>query len=151
MEPNSVLFFIFYQRNLLLKNALNMDYFFSSTLNSGFDETIALVTEALKKEGFGIVSRIDMHDRFKEKLGVDFKKYTILGACNPSYAYKALQTEDKIGTMLPCNVVVIEKENRQTEVAAIDAVASMTAVGNSDLKKYAGEVAAIFQKIIHSL
>jgi len=128
-----------------------MDYFFSSTLNSGFDETIALVTEALKKEGFGIVSRIDMHDRFKEKLGVDFKKYTILGTCNPSYAYKALQTEDKIGTMLPCNVVVIEKENGQTEVAAIDAVASMTAVGNSDLKKYAGEVAAIFQKIIHSL
>ena len=128
-----------------------MDYFFSSTLNSGFDETIALVTEALKKEGFGIVSRIDMHDRFKEKLGVDFKKYTILGTCTPSYAYKALQTEDKIGTMLPCNVVVIEKENRQTEVAAIDAVASMTAVGNSDLKKYAGEVAAIFQKIIHSL
>ena len=128
-----------------------MDYFFSSTLNSGFDETIALVTEALKKESFGIVSRIDMHDRFKEKLGVDFKKYTILGACNPAYAYKALQTEEKIGTMLPCNVVVIEKENRQTEVAAIDAVASMTAVGNSDLKKYAGEVTAIFQKIIHSL
>jgi uncharacterized protein (DUF302 family) len=128
-----------------------MDYFFSSTLKSGFDETIALVTEALKKESFGIVSRIDMHDRIKEKLGVEFKKYTILGACNPAYAYKALQTEEKIGTMLPCNVVVIEKENGQTEVAAIDAVASMTAVGNSDLKKYAGEVAAIFQKIIHSL
>jgi uncharacterized protein (DUF302 family) len=128
-----------------------MNYYFASILNSGFDETITLVTDALKKEGFGIVSRIDMHERFKEKLGVEFKKYTILGACNPAYAYKALQTEEKIGTMLPCNVVVIEKENGQTEVAAIDAVASMTAVGNSDLKKYAGEVASIFQKIIHSL
>ena len=128
-----------------------MDYYFASTLNSGFDETIAVVTEALKKEGFGIVSRIDMHERFKEKLGVDFKKYTILGACNPGYAYKALQTEEKIGTMLPCNVVIIEKEKGKTEVAAINAVASMTAVENPGLIKYAGEVTTIFQKIMHSL
>ena len=128
-----------------------MNYYFASILNSGFDETITLVTEALKKEGFGIVSRIDMHERFKEKLDVDFKKYTILGACNPAFAYKALQTEEKIGTMLPCNVVVIEKENGKTEVAAINAVASMTAVENPGLMKYAGEVTAIFQKIIHSL
>jgi len=128
-----------------------MDYYFASTLNSAFDETISVVTEALKKEGFGIVSRIDMHDRFKEKLGLEFKKYTILGACNPGYAYKALQTEEKIGTMLPCNVVVIEKEKERTEVVAINASASMTAVMNPDLKKYAGEITAIFQKIIQSL
>jgi len=128
-----------------------MDYYFASTLNSGFDEAIAIVSEALKKEGFGIVSRIDMHDRFKEKLGVDFKKYTILGACNPAYAYKALQTEEKIGTMLPCNVVIIEKESGKTEVAAINAVASMTAVENKELIKYAGEVTATLQKVIQSL
>jgi uncharacterized protein (DUF302 family) len=128
-----------------------MDYYFASILNSAFDETISVVTEALKKEGFGIVSRIDMHDRFKEKLGLEFKKYTILGACNPGYAYKALQTEEKIGTMLPCNVVVIEKEKERTEVVAINASASMTAVMNPDLKKYAGDITAIFQKIIQSL
>jgi len=128
-----------------------MDYYFASTLNSAFDETIFVVTEALKKEGFGIVSRIDMHDRFKEKLGLEFKKYTILGACNPGYAYKALQTEEKIGTMLPCNVVVIEKEKERTEVVAINASASMTAVMNPDLKKYAGDITSIFQKIIQSL
>jgi uncharacterized protein (DUF302 family) len=128
-----------------------MKYYFASTLNSGFDETIALVTEALKKESFGIVSRIDMHERFKEKLGVEFKKYTILGACNPAFAYKALQTEEKIGTMLPCNVVVIEKESGKTEVAAINALASMTAVENPGLISYAGEVTEILRKIILSL
>ena len=128
-----------------------MDYFFSSTLNSGFDETIALVTEALKKEGFGIVSRIDMHDRFKEKLGVDFKKYTILGACNPSYAYKALQTEDKIGTMLPCNVIVQEKTAGQVEVSAIDPAASMQAVKNDNLADVASEIRNKLKRVIESL
>jgi uncharacterized protein (DUF302 family) len=78
-----------------------MDYYFTTTLNSGFYETIAKTTEALKKEGFGIVSQINMHEKFKEKLGVDFKKYTILGSCNPAYAYKAILAEEKIGTMLP--------------------------------------------------
>jgi len=128
-----------------------MEYYFASTLHSGFDETLAVVTEALKKEGFGIISRIDMHDRFKEKLGVDFKKYTILGACNPAYAYKAIEAEEKIGTMLPCNVVVIEKENGTTEVSAINPVASMMAVDNPALKTYAGEVAKTLQKIIQLL
>jgi len=128
-----------------------MEYYFASTLNSGFDEALAVVTEALKKEGFGIISRIDMHERFKEKLGVDFKKYTILGACNPAYAYKAIEAEEKIGTMLPCNVVVIEKENGTTEVSAINPVASMMAVDNPALKTYAGEVAKTLQKIIQLL
>lgn len=128
-----------------------MDYFFSSTLHAGFDETIAAVTEALKKEGFGIVSRINMHEKFMEKLGVDYKKYTILGACNPAYAYKAVEVEDKIGTMLPCNVVVIEKGTQLTEVAAINAVASMKAVENPQLMEYAGEVSRIFERIVQSL
>ena len=85
-----------------------MEYYFSKTINASFDEAINRVTEALKTEGFGIVSEIRMHEKFKEKLDIDFKKYTILGACIPAYAYKALQVEDKIGTMLPCNVVVQE-------------------------------------------
>jgi uncharacterized protein (DUF302 family) len=80
-----------------------MEYYFNKTISLSFDEAINRVTDVLKSEGFGIISEIRMNEKLKEKLGVDFKKYTILGACNPSYAYKALQVEDKIGTMLPCN------------------------------------------------
>jgi uncharacterized protein (DUF302 family) len=128
-----------------------MDYYFSSTLRSDFDEAVAIVTDALRREGFGIVSRIDLHEKFREKLGVEYKKYTILGACNPAYAYKALQAEEKIGTMLPCNVVVIEKDKGKTEVAAIHSLASMTAVGNPEIRKVAGEVTEVFQKVMQSL
>src|SRR5659263_463516 len=86
-----------------------MEYYFSKTLNVSYDEAVKLTTEALKSEGFGVISEINMHEKLKEKVGVDFKRYKILGACNPSYAYKALQAEDKIGTMMPCNVLVIEQ------------------------------------------
>ncbi len=128
-----------------------MEYYFLKTLNINTDEAVTRVTEALKREGFGIVSRIDMHEKFKEKLGVDFKKYTILGACNPSYAYKAVQTEEKVGVMLPCNVVIIEKDDNNTEVAAVNPLASMLAIDNHELKNYAESVTDIFRRIIDHL
>ena len=125
-----------------------MEYYFSKILNISIDEAVNRVTEALKDEGFGIVSRIDMHDKFKEKLGVDFKKYIILGACNPPFAYKALQAEDKIGAMLPCNVVVQEKGDNQIEVAAIEPMTSMQAVGNPSLATIASEITAKLHRVV---
>jgi uncharacterized protein (DUF302 family) len=128
-----------------------MEYFFSKILNKSFEETINRVTEALKTEGFGVVSTIDMQAKLKEKLGVDFKKYTILGACNPSYAYKTLQIEEKIGVMLPCNIVVIDKENGTTEVAAVHPLASMMAIQNAALEPLAKEVTEKLKNVINSL
>ncbi len=128
-----------------------MNYYFNTIINESFDSAILKVTESLKKEGFGIVSEIRMHEKFREKLGIDFRKYTILGACNPAYAYKAVTAEEKIGTMLPCNVVVIEKENGKTEVAAINPVASMMAVQNPALEGFGKEVAQILHEVIKSL
>ena len=128
-----------------------MEYYFNKRLRTDFDQTILLVTEALKTEGFGIVSEIDMQARLKEKLGVDFKRYKILGACNPSYAYKTLQKEDKIGVMLPCNVVVIDQGNGITEVAAVHPLASMTAVQNPELEPLANEVTDKLRKVIDKL
>lgn len=128
-----------------------MEYYFSKKLHSSFDEAINEVTNALSKEGFGIVSTINMHDKFKEKLGVDFKKYTILGACNPAFAYKTVQNEDKIGTMLPCNVVVIEQGPNQIEVAAVNPTASMMAVENNVLGETALQVTNILKKVIEEL
>jgi uncharacterized protein (DUF302 family) len=125
-----------------------MEYYFSKIINASFDEAINRVTEELKTEGFGIVSEIRMHEKFKEKLNVDFKKYTILGACNPSYAFKALQAEDKIGTMLPCNVIVQELTVNQIEVAAVNPIASMMAVQNQALEELAKEVTDKLQKLI---
>lgn len=110
-----------------------MNYYYAKTVKVSFDEAIKLVIEELKKEGFGILSEIDISEKLKEKLNVDFRKYKILGACNPPYAYKALQTEDKIGTMLPCNVIVQELHYNEVEVAAVDPVASMQSVDNSEL------------------
>src|SRR5512145_1513780 len=128
-----------------------MEYYFSKKLNVAFDEAIRLTTEALKNEGFGIITVIDMREKLKEKLNVDFKKYTILGACNPPYAYKALQIEDKIGTMLPCNVVVQELSENQTEVAAVNPIASMMAIQNPLLRDIAEEVTKKLKKVIESL
>jgi uncharacterized protein (DUF302 family) len=128
-----------------------MEYYFTTILNKRFEEAINSVTEALKAEGFGIVSTIDMQAKLKEKLGVDFKKYTILGACNPSYAYKTLQAEEKIGVMLPCNIVVIDKENGTTEVAAVDPLASMMAIQNPALEQLAKEVTEKLKHVINSL
>jgi len=128
-----------------------MDYYFHTILNSSFDEAITLVTEELKKEGFGILSEIDVRQALKKKLNVDFKKYKILGACNPPYAYQALQIEEKIGTMLPCNVIVFENDQGQVEVAAIDPIASMQAIKNSQLHEVAVQIQTKLKKVIDSL
>ncbi len=129
-----------------------MSYYFNTTLKGkSFDEAIELVTEALKKEGFGILSEIDVQATLKKKIDVDFKKYKILGACNPQFAYKSLQHEDKIGVFLPCNVVVEEHENGEVEVSAVDPVASMMAVNNEALGATAGEVQQKLKRVINSL
>lgn len=111
-----------------------MEYYHNVVLDVNFDEAVNKTKEALKSEGFGIITEIDMQAKLAEKLGVNFKKYTILGACNPEYSYQALQIEEKIGTMLPCNVVVIEKDKDTTEIAAIDPIASMLAINNQKLE-----------------
>ena len=104
-----------------------MNYYISKKINTNFDQAVQLITESLKKEGFGVLTEIDIQEKLKEKLNVDFRKYKILGACNPAYAYKALQLEDKIGKMLPCSIIVQELENNEIEVAEVDPVASMMA------------------------
>ena len=128
-----------------------MEYYFSTTLKTNFEDAVARTTEALKTEGFGVITEIDMQSKLKEKLGVNFKKYKILGACNPAFAYKALQAEEKIGVMLPCNVLVIDKENGTTEVAAINPIASMMAIQNPVLGPLAQEVTDKLKKIIDAL
>jgi uncharacterized protein (DUF302 family) len=128
-----------------------MEYYFSKTIKSSFEEAIESITGALKEEGFGIISEIRMHEKIKEKLGVDFKKYTILGACNPAYAYKALQVEDKIGTMLPCNVVVQELSADHIEIAAVNPIASMMAIQNKELEVIANEVTDRLRRVISRL
>jgi uncharacterized protein (DUF302 family) len=128
-----------------------MKYYFSRTFPGSYDETIKTLTEMLKSEGFGIISEIRMHEKLKEKLNVDFKKYTILGACNPSYAFQALQLEDKIGTMLPCNLLVIEQENGKIEVAAINPIVSMGSVDNSELYDLANKVSQTMQYIVEHI
>ena len=117
-----------------------MSYYLSATLPVRFDRAVEQTEEALKAQGFGIISRIDIKETLKAKIGVDFRAYTILGACNPKLAHQALQLEDKVGTMLPCNVVVQAKGEGETEVAAIDPVASMQAIDNVQLKEAATEV-----------
>ena len=128
-----------------------MEYYFSKTLNASFDEAIKIITEALKTEGFGVITEIQMHEKLKEKLNVDFKRYTILGACNPPFAYKALQAEDKIGTMLPCNVLVIEQGPNNIEIAAVNPIASMQAITNPALGDVAQQVTNKLKKVINSL
>jgi uncharacterized protein (DUF302 family) len=128
-----------------------MEYYFTRTLNVSFDEAVQLATNALKEEGFGIISEINIHEKLKEKLGVDFKKYRILGACNPGYAYKALSLEEKIGTMLPCNVVVIDQGSGTTEITAVNPIASMMAVQNKDLALIATEITEKLKRVIKAL
>jgi len=128
-----------------------MSYYFTKTLSISFDEAIALVTEELKKEGFGILTEIDVTETLKKKLDVDFRRYKILGACNPTFAYKALQAEDKIGLMLPCNVVVQETVSKEIEVSAIDPIASMQAVKNPYLGDVAAQVQSKLKSVIDSL
>jgi len=128
-----------------------MSYYFNKVVNMAFDEAIDKVTEELKKEGFGVLTEIDVKKALKKKLDVDFRKYRILGACNPQYAYKALQAEDKIGTMLPCNVIVQETEDELVEIAAIDPVASMQSVQNESLGEIATIIRAKLKKVIEKL
>jgi uncharacterized protein (DUF302 family) len=128
-----------------------MSYYFSKTLTTDFDRAVDQVKEAMKTEGFGVVSEIDMQAKLKDKLGVDFKRYTILGACSPAFAYQALQLEDKIGTMLPCNFVIIDQGDGKTEVAAVHPVASMKGVENPALEPLALEVTEKLERIIQRL
>lgn len=128
-----------------------MSYYFSKKLDKDFDSVVAEVTEALGTEGFGVLTEIDVSATLKKKLDVDFRKYRILGACNPAYAYKALTEEDKVGTMLPCNVVVQELENGQVEVAAVDPIASMASINNPALEGIATEIQGKLKKVVESL
>jgi uncharacterized protein (DUF302 family) len=128
-----------------------MKYYFNKTLDISFDEAIERVTEELKKEGFGILTDIDVQNTLKKKLDVSFRKYRILGACNPQFAYKALQNESRIGTMLPCNVIVQETEGGDIEVSAVDPISSMRAVKNPGLEDVANEVQAKLKSVVDSL
>jgi len=128
-----------------------MKYYFSKTVTLSFEDAIEKVIAELKKEGFGVLTDIDVKQTLKKKLDVDFKKYRILGACNPPFAYKALQVEDKIGTMLPCNVIVQEIDEGHVEVAAIDPVASMQAIANPALKDVAEKVQGKLKKVIENI
>lgn len=128
-----------------------MSYYFSKVVNEDFDTAVLTVSAALKKEGFGILTEIDIQQTLKKKLDVDFRKYKILGACNPQLAYEALLTEDAIGTMLPCNVIVQEQKNGQIEVAAVDPVASMKAIENNHLREVAKKVREKLKEVILQL
>lgn len=128
-----------------------MEYFTSKTVNLSYDQAIEKVTDHLKDEGFGVLTEIDVKDTLKKKLDVDFKKYKILGACNPNFAHKALQAEDKIGVMLPCNVIVEENDDGTVEVSAVNPVASMQAVANDGLQPIADEVRKRLEKVISNL
>ncbi len=128
-----------------------MKYYIRKKIDATFEQAIDEVRESLGIEGFGVLTEINMHDKLKEKLNVDFRRYTILGACNPEYAYKALQCEDKIGTMLPCNIVVQEIGKNKIEVAAVDPVASMMAIENLELAALAIEIKAKLERVIESL
>ena len=128
-----------------------MSYYLAKTVPLAFDEAVSRVTAALKKEGFGILTDIDVQATLKTKLGADMPQYRILGACNPGFAHQALQLEDKLGVLLPCNVIVREERPGQTEVAAIDPVASMGRVGNPKLAAVADEVRMRLQRAVDSL
>lgn len=128
-----------------------MSYHFTTTLSGSFDDAIETVTAALKEKGFGVLTTINVKQAMKEKIDKDINPYTILGSCNPSYAYKALQAENKIGTMLPCNVVVQQLDDGSIEVSAVDPMASMAAIDNPSLGGIAGEVRTMLQDVINGL
>ena len=127
------------------------NYGFWKSVDLGYEEAIQKVTEALKEEGFGILSEIDVRETLKKKLDVDFKPYKILGACNPPNAYKALQAEEQIGLMLPCNVIVYINDNGETIVAAVNPIASMSAVQNDSLGKIAETIQNKLRNVINCL
>ena len=128
-----------------------MSYYYSKTVSGDFESVVEKVHTELQKEGFGVLADIDIQGALKKKLGIDFRRYRILGACNPPFAFKALQAEDKIGTMLPCNVVVQETADGQVEVAAVNPVTSMIGVKNDDLLDIARQIAEKLQRVIQAL
>lgn len=128
-----------------------MSYYFNKTVSVTFDEAVASVTEGLKREGFGVLTQIDVKKTLQEKIGATFRPYLILGACNPTFAYQALQSEEHIGLMFPCNVVVLEKSSGEIEVSAIDPIASMRAVENEELGAVAAEIRNKLQRVIDEL
>ena len=128
-----------------------MSYYFNSKILGNFEDVVQRTTAALKEEGFGVLTDIDVTATLKKKLGVDFKNYRILGACNPPFAFKALQAEDKIGTMLPCNVIVQEISDGEIEVAAIDPIASMQAINNPELGEIANEMQGKLKNAINNI
>jgi len=128
-----------------------MSYYFSKIVDDSFEDVIERVTRQLADAGFGVLTTIDVSATLKKKIDVDFQRYTILGACNPRFAYKALQAEDKIGTMLPCNVIVQEMADGKVEVAAVDPMASMMAIQNEALGSIASEVQGMLKNVIEGL
>lgn len=128
-----------------------MSYHFTTTISGSFDDAIETVTAALKEKGFGVLTTINVKEAMKEKIDKDINPYTILGSCNPGYAYKALQAENKIGTMLPCNVVVQQLDDGTIEVSAVDPAASMAAIENPSLEGIAGDVRTMLQDVIKGL
>ena len=128
-----------------------MSYYIAKTIKMPFDKTIEHVTAALAAKGFGVLTTIDVKATLKKKLDVDFRPYVILGACNPGFAYKALSSENKIGTMLPCNVIVTDAGDGRTEVAAVDPIASMQAIDNPALGEIAGQVQGLLRSVVEGL
>ena len=127
-----------------------MSYYFSKKVSTGFEEAVSQVIQALKDQGFGILTEIDVKETLKKKLGVEFRNYRILGACNPPFAHKALLTEDKVGTMLPCNVIVQETDEG-IEIAAIDPLASMRAIDNPDLQEIAETIGKKLKSVVQGI
>lgn len=128
-----------------------MDYSFRTTVNAPFDKALVLTIDALKAEGFGIVSQIELDKKFADALGKEFKRYTILGACIPAYAYQAVNSEELIGLLLPCNVVVVDREDGTTQVATINPLVTMRAVENPALETLAADIATKLQKVVDGL
>ena len=128
-----------------------MNYYNTKLVNLSFDNAIAKIVDELKKEGFGILTEIDVKETLKKKLDVDFRKYKILGACNPPFAYKALQVENKIGTMLPCNVIIQETEDGKVEVSTINPLVSMQTVKNHQLEVVAAQVSDKLKKVLEAV
>ncbi len=128
-----------------------MNYFLAKTVSKSYDEALAAVTEALKGEGFGVLTEIDVKETLKKKLDIDFPKYKILGACNPPLAHKALTTENQIGVLLPCNVVVQEHPDGRVEVSAMDPAAAMKAIGNKELDAIASDVRARMERVLEKV
>jgi uncharacterized protein (DUF302 family) len=128
-----------------------MNYYYNTIVTGNFENVIEKVTQLLQKEGFGILTQIDIQQTLKKKLNVDFNKYKILGACNPPFAYKALQAESKIGTMLPCNIIVQELDKDRIEVAAVNPLLSMQAIKNAQLESIAQEVSDKLENVINSI